>query len=256
MSNYHMKGYHVTVDNFFTSIPLARSLYEKNTFLSGTIRSNRKHIPSQLKRKLEVGEYKYLRNREMLLLAYKEKKSQRKNVLLLSTHGTAANKTSLIRRRNQEMEVEKPALVHVYNKYMGGIDVSDMMVYSYLDERRTVKYWKKVVFSIFARMVLNAYILYQHNTKGKVMTRLEFVTSIIQSITTEWMAEKNMNPESSLSHTSRDSTVPGIRKLPGRREKVCVVCSRVDGGPVRRLRTICNHCNKGLHGVCISKHQC
>ncbi|XP_026667264.1 piggyBac transposable element-derived protein 4-like isoform X1 [Ceratina calcarata] len=256
MSNYFIKGYHITVDNFFTSIALARSLFEKNTFLSGTIRSNRKHIPSQLKSKLEVGEYKYQRNREILLLAYREKKSQKKNVLLLSTHGTAANKTIVIRRRNQEREVQKPALIHDYNKYMGGIDVSDMMIYSYLDERRTVKYWKKVVFSIFARMVLNAYILYQHNREGKLMTRLEFITSIIQSISTEWMAEKNMNPESSLGHTSRDSTVPGIRKLPGRREKVCVVCSRVDGGPVRRLRTICNNCNKGLHGICISKHQC
>ncbi|CAL7933000.1 unnamed protein product [Xylocopa violacea] len=190
MSNYIMKGYHVTFDNFFTSIALARSPYKKNTFLSGTKRSNRKHLPSQLKRKLEMGEYKYLRNREVLLLAYREKKSQRKTVLLLSTHVTAANKTSLIRRRNQEMEVEKPALVHDYNKYMGGIDVSNMMVYSYLDERRTVKYWKKVVFSIFARVVLNAYILYPHNTEGKVMTRLEFITTIIQSITTEWMAEK------------------------------------------------------------------
>ncbi|XP_015438132.1 PREDICTED: piggyBac transposable element-derived protein 4-like, partial [Dufourea novaeangliae] len=94
MSNYFMKGYHITVDNFFTSIALARSLFEKNTFLSGTIRSNRKHIPSQLKSKLEVGEYKYQRNREILLLAYREKKSQKKNVLLLSTHGTAANKTT------------------------------------------------------------------------------------------------------------------------------------------------------------------
>ncbi|KAI4474704.1 hypothetical protein M0802_015485 [Mischocyttarus mexicanus] len=208
MSNYFMKGYHITVDNFFTSIALARSLFEKNTFLSGTIRSNRKHIPSPLKSKLE------------------------------------------------EREVQKPALIHDYNKYMGGTDVSDMMIYSYLDERRTVKYWKKMVFSIFARMVLNAYILYQHNREGKAMIRLEFITSIIQSITTEWIAEKNVNPESLLGHTSRESTVPGIHKLPGRREKVCVVCSRVDGGPVRRSRTICNKCNKGLHGICISKHQC
>ncbi|XP_043488988.1 piggyBac transposable element-derived protein 4-like [Polistes fuscatus] len=242
MSNYFMKGYHITVDNFSTSIALARSLFEKNTFLSGTIRSNRKHIPSQLKSKLEVGEYKYQRNREILLLAYREKKSQKKNILLLSTHGTAANKTTVIRRRNQEREVQKPALIHDYNKYMGGIDVSDMMIYSYLDERRTVKYWKKVVFSIFARMVLNAYILYQYNREGKAMIRLEFITSIIQSITTEWMAEKNVNPESLLDHTSRESTVPGIHKLPGRREKACVVCSRVDGGPVRRSRKICNKC--------------
>ncbi|KAI4488034.1 hypothetical protein M0804_004882 [Polistes exclamans] len=148
----------------YRSIQVARSLFEKNTFISGTIRSNRKHISSQLKSKLEVGEY--------------------------------------------------------------------MMIYSYLDERRTVKYWKKLVFSIFARMVLNAYILYKHNREAKVMNRLELVTSIIQSITTEWLAEKNVNPESSLGHTSRDSTVPGISKLPGRREKVCVDCSRLDGGPV------------------------
>ncbi|KAI4484535.1 hypothetical protein M0804_007101 [Polistes exclamans] len=193
----------------YRSIQVARSLFEKNTFLSGTIRSNRKHISSQLKSKLEVGECKYQRNREILLLAYREKKSQKKNVLLLSTHGTAANKTTVIRRRNQQREVQKPAIIHDYNKYIGGIDVSDMMIYSYLDERRTVKYWKKLV-----------------------MNRLELVTSIIQSITTEWLAEKNMNPESSLGHTSRDSTVPGISKLPGRREKVCVDRSRLDGGPV------------------------
>ncbi|KAI4480678.1 hypothetical protein M0804_010231 [Polistes exclamans] len=215
----------------YRSIQVARSLFE-NTFLSGTIRSNRKHISSQLKSKLEVGECKYQRNREILLLAYREKKSQKKNVLLLSTHRTAANKTTVIRRRNQQREVQKPAIIHDYNKYIGGIDVSDMMIYSYLDERRTVKYWKKLVFSIFARMVLNAYILYKHNREAKVMNRLELVTSIIQSITTEWLAEKNVNPESSLGHTSRDSTVPGISKLPGRREKVCVDCSRLDGGPV------------------------
>ncbi|KAI4487100.1 hypothetical protein M0802_012014 [Mischocyttarus mexicanus] len=210
MVNYFMKGYHVTVDNFFTSITLARSLFEKHTFLIGTIRNNRKYIPSQLKQKLDVGGYKYLRNREILLLAYSEKKSQNKNVLLLSTHGTDENKTSIIRRRNQR-RVEKPAIVQDYNKYMGGIDVSDMMLYTYLDERRTLKFWKKVVFSIFSRMVLNACILYQLNTQGKVMTRLKFITSIIQSITTEWMAEKVIDPEWSLGESSRTTTRPGIR---------------------------------------------
>ncbi|KAI4483421.1 hypothetical protein M0802_013414 [Mischocyttarus mexicanus] len=77
------------------------------------------------------------------------------------------------------------------------------------------------------------------------MTRLEFITSIIQSITTEWMAEKGIDPEWSLGESSRSTTRPGIRKLPGRREKVCVVCNREDGGPVRRSRTICIHCYKG-----------
>lgn len=254
MGNYLMKGYHIIADNFFTSMMLARHLFRKQTFFTGTIRSNRKYIPLQMKRKLKVGEYKYLRNRELLLLAYREKKSQTKNVLLLSTHGTAANTTRPRRRSNQERG-GIPAIVADYNKYMGGIDVSDMIVYAYLDERRTLKYWKKVVFSVFSRMVLNAYILYELNTEGTAMTRLEFITDIIESITTEWMTVKG-NPERPLCETSSNTAGPGIRKLPGRREKVCVVCSRRDGVPVRRSRTICIHCCKGLHGVCISEHQC
>jgi hypothetical protein len=38
---------------------------------------------------------------------------------------------------------------------------SDMMLYTYLDERRTVHNWKKVAFNIIDRMVLNSYILYR-----------------------------------------------------------------------------------------------
>jgi hypothetical protein len=47
---------------------------------------------------------------------------------------------------------------------MGGIDTSDIMLYCYLGERKTVKHWKKVTFNIFGRMVLNSYILYKENS--------------------------------------------------------------------------------------------
>lgn len=256
MGNYFMKGYHVVADNFFTSISLARSLFEKQTYLTGTIRSNRKYIPPFMKQKLQEGASKYARNNEILLLAYQEKKSQKKNVLLLSTYEKAQNKTTTIRKRNEQTQVEKPAIVSEYNKHMGGVDTSDMMLYSYLDERRAVKYWKKVVFSIFSRMVLNAYILYQQNTDGGTKTRLEFITDIIQSITREWMTVKRIANDRPLAETSTNVPRIGVQKLPGKLERVCVVCSRKDGGPKRKSRTICNRCNKGLHGVCISSHEC
>ncbi|XP_046417424.1 piggyBac transposable element-derived protein 4-like [Neodiprion fabricii] len=256
MGNYFMKGYHVVADNFFTSIPLARALFEKGTYLTGTIRSNRKYIPSFMKTKLQEGASKYARNNEVLLLAYREKKSQKKNVLLMSTFEKAQNKTTTIRKRNAQIQVEKPAIVAEYNKHMGGVDTSDMMLYSYLDERRAIKYWKKVVFSIFSRMVLNAYILYRHNTDGKTKTRLEFITDVIQSITTEWLALKRIAHDTPLAETSTNVPRIGVRKLPEKLERVCVVCSRKDGGPKRKSRTVCNKCNKGLHGVCISSHEC
>lgn len=81
--------------------------------------------------------------------------------MLISTASQAT--TSEVRRRVRrqvgEEVVNKPDVILEYNKYMGGIDISDMMVYAYMDERRTVKVWKKVVFSLFSRMILNAYIL-------------------------------------------------------------------------------------------------
>jgi hypothetical protein len=49
---------------------------------------------------------------------------------------------------------------------MGGIDSSDMMLYTYLAERPTVHYWKKVAYNITARMVLNSYNLYKENYSG------------------------------------------------------------------------------------------
>ncbi|KAF5299875.1 hypothetical protein FQA39_LY11412 [Lamprigera yunnana] len=47
-------------------------------------------------------------------------------------------------------------------------------------------------------MISNAYISYQMNTEGKIMTQLEFISDIIQSMTKEWMVEKR-NPERSLA---------------------------------------------------------
>jgi hypothetical protein len=49
---------------------------------------------------------------------------------------------------------------------MGGIDSSDMMLYTYLDGMWTVHYWKRAAFNIIARMVLNSYIIYKENYRG------------------------------------------------------------------------------------------
>lgn len=73
-------------------------------------------------------------------------------------------RTPVVRRmrgnHNPEVEpVYKLDVILAYNKYMGGVDVADMMLYSYIDERKTLKFWKKVVFSIMSRMLVNLYIL-------------------------------------------------------------------------------------------------
>jgi len=43
------KGYHLFVDNFYTSPTLAQYLHSKKTLLTGTLHSNRNGIPQILK---------------------------------------------------------------------------------------------------------------------------------------------------------------------------------------------------------------
>ncbi|KAI4481552.1 hypothetical protein M0802_013949 [Mischocyttarus mexicanus] len=171
IGNYLNKGYHLFTDNFYTSLRLAKSLLKQNTYLTGTIRRNRKEIPPEAK-KATVGEAKYLAHKDILMCSFRDKKSKPNPVILISSNADTENVTIKKKKGNFEYEKVKPSVIDDHNKYMGGVDESDKMLYVYLDEQRTLKYWKKVVFNIFGRMALNSYILYVSNTTEKQITRL------------------------------------------------------------------------------------
>ena len=71
---------------------------------------------------------------------------------------------------------------------MGGVDASDDMLYSYLDERRTVKYWRKIAFNIFSRTILNSYIIYKQNPSAgcNAMSRLDYTIKIVDALISGW----------------------------------------------------------------------
>ena len=58
-----------------------------------------------------------------------------------------------------------PDCVRQYNKYMGGVDLADMRIYFYQDERKSKRWNQKVFFLLFGRTLFNAYIVYKCNTR-------------------------------------------------------------------------------------------
>jgi hypothetical protein len=50
---------------------------------------------------------------------------------------------------------------------MGGVYTSDAMLDLRTDDRRRVKYWKKICFNIFSRMVLNSSTTYKENIPAR-----------------------------------------------------------------------------------------
>ncbi|GLV40065.1 hypothetical protein CBL_02950 [Carabus blaptoides fortunei] len=105
LGNYLNKGYHLFMDNFFTSIQLIKALLQKDTYLTGTIRRNRKDIPKEAKF-ADVGQPKYFKSNRILICSYRDKKSHKNPVILISTNSTTENITIKKKRGNFESQCE------------------------------------------------------------------------------------------------------------------------------------------------------
>ncbi|UYV72332.1 hypothetical protein LAZ67_9002674 [Cordylochernes scorpioides] len=234
------KGYHLITDNFFTSINLAKDLLDSHTYLTGTIRTNRKGLPKTLtSAKLGVDESLYMVNNNLLALAYKEKKSK-PPVKFLSTFCDAS-----FGKKKVSDQRDYPQMKICYDSYMGGVDLNDQMLYTYMDERKGRKFYRKVILNIFHRALLNSFILYEQHTKDNPkLSRRAFNYSVINEL-----VKNHLKPPVLLS-TSQEV----LEKLPEKRESRCVECTKE--GLKRRSRTICSKCKRGLHPVCAFKHKC
>ena len=152
------KGYHLYTDNFYTKPKIAEYLYQNRTILTGTVRGNSKGLPQGINQKLGVNEAKFWRlfDTDMLALSFREKKSQNKPVLLISTNHDATLEEKIIRGKTKT----KPSAIFDYNKFMGGVDISDKQICHYSSERSTRRYWKKIFQNLLDISVLNSWIIF------------------------------------------------------------------------------------------------
>lgn len=229
------KNYHVYCDSFFSSINLARHLLSFGTYLTGTLRKNRP-MPRLIKNpSLNENESVFLRSGKTLVVAYKE--GHKKPVRLLSTFHSA------------KLKDNKPKVITKYNKYMGGVDLNDMLTSFYGDNRKSVKMWKKVVFNLLQRFLINSYVLYTKNTTDSpVMTRLRYTESVIESLSEEHLQHREQTDR----HVRRIK--PNLVK--SNKPKECIVCSNRRRGIRKRTIYICSQCRNGVHPLCAKKHNC
>ena len=77
------RGHALYVDNFYTSVPLAEALLNRNTLICGTLRKNRKQLPKNIvSTKLKKGQHIAKRKGRIVV----EKWQDKREVLMLSTH--------------------------------------------------------------------------------------------------------------------------------------------------------------------------
>ncbi|XP_071490890.1 piggyBac transposable element-derived protein 4-like [Diadema antillarum] len=257
------QGRKVFMDNFYTSPTLFLALFRCSTNACGTVRANRRNMPNELNKnsaKLRVGESLFMKGKELLGMIWRDK---RVFAMLSTMHDNQFADTGKQDRRTGE-NIRKPKMVIDYNKHMGSVDVSDFLTGRYADLRRSLKWYKKLVFHLSDLAMTNAYIVFKSVT-GKSCTHIDFVLDVIEQL----LAEGQMQATDRPKPTSRGKkSSPVLRRdnptrleyatsdhwpteIPSTDKKqsptrLCEVCK-----PARKeTRYFCPPCEVALHPTC------
>lgn len=136
LSPYLNKGHSLFTDNFYTS----SSLFQNKTNSCGTVRQNRKQMPL-FEQKLKTGEVDWRSSGTMLAVKWKD----RRDVVMLTTmyenKFVTLPKISRITKEN----IKKPVGVVEYNRHMGAVDRSDMLISSIDCTRKSIKWYVAIL---------------------------------------------------------------------------------------------------------------
>ena len=123
------------------------------------------------------GDCVFRRNGPLLCLKWREKK----DVTMLTTIHEAV------------IEIEKPEAVYYYCGRMGGVDLSDQLLYYYYFSfpRKGTKWSRKLLIHMFNLVILNAYILKKHYGCKK-LTHYEYRDKIVKYLLAEGLKIYNI----------------------------------------------------------------
>ncbi|KAM3624864.1 uncharacterized protein V6R79_002933 [Siganus canaliculatus] len=216
-SGIRQTGRNITMDNFFTSVPLAVKLLEKNVTIVGTLRINKPDIPPIMKpsksREIHSSEFGFSSN--MTMVSYVPKKG--KAVVLLSTlHDDKAVDDS--------SEKKKPEVIQYYNQTKRGVDTLDQMVRNYTCQRRIPRWPMVLWYNMLDVATLNAYTNFtaQHPdyTGGVNNARRLFIKELGKELVKPHMKRR-------MEGTAKHSHHPATRRHqsggPKEEEEVCDV---------------------------------
>ncbi|KAJ8367959.1 hypothetical protein SKAU_G00079870 [Synaphobranchus kaupii] len=167
LTPYLGTGYQVYFDNWYTSTALFQELHGMRFGACGTCRENRKGYPvtkvNDMPRNAERGTVKWIRQGQMLYVKWMDTRE----VKMCSTFHMAFQGDTTVRNvRNTDgtwtsCRVPIPVSVREYNKFMGGVDLSDALLKYYRIRRKTMKWYKALLFHFIDVAVVNGFLLHK-----------------------------------------------------------------------------------------------
>ena len=131
MQRYLNQGYHLSVDNFYSSVPLFKTLFTQGVPATGTIIETRRNFPAALEnskvwaKEKERGAMRWERDAPCLALQWIDNKV----VSVVTTIDNANDRVQVNRKTKtagvwSTKVVDQPKAISNYNKYMNAVDRS------------------------------------------------------------------------------------------------------------------------------------
>lgn len=224
-------GRNITCDNFFTSIGLARKLLSRQLTIVGTIRRNRKELPSEFVtvKDREVYSTLFGFQDDSMIVSYCPKKG--KIVTLLSTMHSEPD-------IDHSNEKKKPEVILAYNATKGGVDTMDQMVRCYSVKRMTRRWPMVIFYNMIDVSALNAYIIWMSlkptHFSRKSNKRRQFLIALGKELAGVQTERPVLEPPT-----------PAELEEPPRKKRRCFLCATKKD---RKTKTVCKKCQKNVCG--------
>lgn len=145
-------------DNYFSPLPLVQKLKLENTLACGTIRTNRKGLPTgmcthkKIKRNMIKSFYQMGFH---FLSGWIIRPSTLPNF-----HSSEVTSVNRKEKDGTWVSVTCPTVVSDYNSYIGGVYHADRLCALYDIDRKSCKWWDRLFFDLIDIMFVNSYVVY------------------------------------------------------------------------------------------------
>lgn len=180
-------------DNYYTTIKIVKSLYEKKIGCVGTLRKNRAHEKEKLEDPKVQGEFKNFANspdNNIILTLWKDSEVVRIINTIRLPQTLKLKKT--IPWLKKEIIITKPDIAEDYNKKCRGVDYCNRMATQFRFPHGSRKWWRPIFFHLIQMTIYNSYIIYKQLDQSQIPYKL-FYSDIIYYLLGEEKEKKQQN---------------------------------------------------------------
>ncbi|XP_014829981.1 PREDICTED: piggyBac transposable element-derived protein 4-like isoform X1 [Poecilia mexicana] len=242
------KGYHLYVDNFYTSPYLFQKLVSNHTAACGTIRQNRVGFPKTTENNLPKnalrGEMRWMRKDGLLFVRWKDTKE----LTICSTFHRAFSGQTVQRRVKEAgqwvlKDITVPDSVKDYNQFMGGVDLSNALLQDYSVRNKTMKWYKTFFYHFIDISVVNSFILFKMLAikRGEIpISQRHFREKLME----ELIQAPKAAAASAQPRAFPECSIPRFFGGTADKRRTCVWCKK--NGSVKKTPLYCPKCEVAL----------